>query len=99
MHQEIQRQNRLGHLATNHPNHVIWHEVGHAKFYRKHGWDHTRYENKPANFFGTAMRVSGYAASDPSEFVAEYFAATKLGKQYDQEVNDMYNHFVGEGGL
>jgi hypothetical protein len=42
-----------------------------------------------------AMKVSRYAGENPAEFVAEVFAGSLEGKEYDDEVMEMYKYYQG----
>lgn len=55
------------------------------------------YPNKYINDTGLARcsKVSNYAKTSPLEFKAEYIAGRMSGKQYSQDVNDMYAEFDG----
>jgi hypothetical protein len=39
---------------------------------------------------GLARRVSGYAAKDPGEFIAETYAGRRTGRRYDSQVMRAY---------
>lgn len=89
----ISESHRRGWLGTDHPNHVIWHEIGHAKFARARGWNQGNMimdvrEFHPAfpEFGEVASRISGMATVNGAEFLAEYYAGRRAGKKYDRDV-------------
>jgi hypothetical protein len=45
---------------------------------------------------GQAGKVSGYAMTSPSEFVAEVYAGTSTGKTYGKDTMDWFKHFGGK---
>lgn len=76
---------------------TVVHEMGHM----------LHYNATPSQFFGLhgasftkegdliAARVSGYAAGHPREFVAEVFLGLVYGKDWDDEILEMYSAYGG----
>lgn len=86
--------------ASPSPDHLTWHEIGHAKhhagqpdLYRTLG-DLDRWATSAQQ--AIAARVSRRAAHSPLEFIAEVFAARKAGIAIDDaEVATLYNDLGG----
>lgn len=85
-------------FATDDPQGIIHHEIGHALHWRR----------TPTNIHSaiaadvftadqetTAREVSEYAATQPTEFVAEVFAGLASGKRYSDAVMQLYHYFHG----
>jgi hypothetical protein len=81
---------------------VIMHEIGHSRAKR------TGFMNDPSKPWGIgtrpfdsarnqrlARRVSGYAATSPSEFIAETYAGRRTGRKYDHQVMRAYRQEMG----
>lgn len=99
-----------GFWSTADPQHPIVHEAGHYQHFQNvttdsRGLSFTATDGRvigghfPAgtNHQDIARRVSRYAASQPSEFVAETYAGVRLGKTFDDEVMDLYRYYGGTG--
>ncbi|MGP3925585.1 glycosyltransferase [Streptomyces sp. 8N616] len=76
------------------------HELGHFLHYcqsrgKYHDLSYTEFASGPAKAQSLASSVSGYAAGNAREFVAEVFLGLVYGKQYDQKVMDMYKALGG----
>jgi hypothetical protein len=75
-------------LSSDHPNHVVVHEIGHALY------------DPPDNFMAlkhqdiAREQVSKYAAMNPKEFVSEVYAGRQAGKSYSDEVNTMFKVYA-----
>lgn len=89
-----------GWMSSPHPNHTIWHELGHVLFKRTASIDHqsnasnTNGSSNP--FFKTiAAQVSRYAGTNGQEFIAEVFAAHRAGRRFPKEVLDQYERLHG----
>jgi hypothetical protein len=86
--------------STAHPQHIVRHELGHAAYY------HALAPEKRASIWlsealgpgelSIARRVSGRAAWNPKEFVAEVFAGLWGGVDYDDEVIALFEHYGGQ---
>ena len=80
-------------------DHIIHHEVGHAKHLERAGID--RYNEVKARKFTWAEKkvieqhVSRYGATKPIEFVAEMYAGLVSGREYNIEVSLLYLSFGG----
>jgi hypothetical protein len=86
--------------STAHPQHIVRHELGHAEHYRalsSHDLQHIWFAEdlNPAEL-SIAERVSGRAAWNPKEFVAEVFAGLWGGVDYDDEVIGLFEHYGGQ---
>lgn len=88
-----------GWSSSSHPNHVIWHELAHAKVKRDNpDRDHFLKNLKPlfdSVFKDKASRVSRYAATNGHEFVAEVYAARRAGRKLDDDILDYYKYLKG----
>lgn len=98
----------VSHISMIHPAGTLIHEVGHAMHF---GWAGSKppkemtdeeywtlagmkeFDDKKEK--RVAKRVSGYAASNPHEFIAETFAAMMLGVEFDDDVMELYKKFKG----
>jgi len=95
----MHKASRSGYLSSDHPDHVIVHEVGHALHHAQVG-DHVMQtlsarDWKSGQSAMATREVSMYGGSDPAEFVAEVYAGVKGGQTYDQEIMDIYHSFKG----
>lgn len=89
-----------GWASTASPNHVIWHELGHVKFKRTSSIDQdsnasNMMPNSDPRFKAIAEKVSGQAAENGQEFIAEVFAAMKGGRELPGEVMYLYQQMGG----
>ena len=95
-------QRRQGWFSSSSPKAVIMHEIGHSRAKR------TGFMNDPSKPWGIgtrpfdsarnqrlARRVSGYAATSPSEFIAETYAGRRTGRKYDHQVMRAYRQEMG----
>jgi hypothetical protein len=86
-------------FSTSEPNHIIVHEVGHAKHHANLG--DAQYKLVGTGTFSAAEKafvaqhVSRYAAQEPAEFVAEMYAGLAAGKSYNAEVTRLYLAYGG----
>ena len=93
---------RSGWLASSDPKAIIMHEVGHSKTKRSGFMNDSskpwgigvRPFDSPRNK-QLAKRVSGYAATSPSEFAAETYAGRRTGRKYDYQVMQAYRQEKG----
>lgn len=76
-------------LASQHPDHIVMHELGHAFF------------DPPDNFFNVMdtrdfvrKAVSHYAGANPKEFVSEVYAALISGRKFDARVMDLFKQYA-----
>lgn len=85
-----------GFWSSNHPDHAIIHELGHLAHY-KHSADLFRraLRDLTAEEQAIASKVSGYAADDAREFVAETFVLLTLGKPVADDVLALYRQLGG----
>lgn len=82
--------------STTHQYHNIIHELGHLDHYRN--GSSTISKNKSLKFSPEEKKliekeVSTYAGYEPNEFVAEVFAAIKLGKTYSSTIMELYKFY------
>jgi hypothetical protein len=95
-------QRRQGFWSSSNPAAVIYHEIGHRRANR------TGFINDSSKAWGIgvrpfsnnknqalARRVGQYAATSPSEFVAEVYAGLKTGRRYDHQVMRAYREEAG----
>jgi SPP1 gp7 family putative phage head morphogenesis protein len=89
-------------LSTSDPTraveHVIQHEIGHAEHDAN---DRERYllgarTNLAGRSLELAKSVSAYAKTNRREFVAEVYAALKLGRTFPDAVLELYKNFGGK---
>lgn len=97
---ELLRENEDdGWMSTGDTVGILRHELGHVAHLRTLGSYSTfeRYGHKrlSTDERKIATRVSGYAASEPVEFIAETFAGVGAGKQYDAKVIALYQKYKG----
>lgn len=89
----IENQKKLfesGYLSSPNPLHPIYHESSHLKHKDvSQVWNSKEYQQN------VAQKVSRYAKTNPSEFVAETYAGIKAGKNYDTDVMNLYKRFGG----
>lgn len=85
-------------FATSDPDHIIVHEVGHAKHFAANA---DRYAELKTRKFTAAEKalvagqVSRYGATEPLEFVAEMYAGLAAKKEYNLQVSLLYLSFGG----
>ncbi len=87
------------------PFRTIYHELGHlndkvrsiseSATGKVDFWDRLKAWNGNKKDFGTAYAVSDYAATSPSEFVAEVFAELVSGNKLPDNVMDLYKRLGG----
>ena len=88
-----EQMRRTGQVSTRHPDHIIMHELAHAKLCRHLGADrYFRLCQVPLGIDPTraASAVSGHAAGDPLEFAAEVYAGVWCGVRYPPDVMAYY---------
>ncbi len=92
---------RQHYYSTQHPQHIVRHELGHAKHYRaisssRKDRDAIWYvENLDSEQMRLVQRVSGRAMWNPKEFVAEVYAGLWAKVGYDDDVIALFNDFGG----
>ena len=88
-------------FSTQHPQHIVRHEIGHALHHRALAAapeQHHRIwyaENLERDHFRIARVVSGRAMWNPKEFVAEVYAGLWAKVVYADDVIDLFDHFGG----
>jgi hypothetical protein len=85
-------------FATNHPQHLMHHEVGHGLHARALG--RQDFDDLPDWFArpqdeAVALKVSRYAATEPGEFVAEVYAGMIAGRPFGDDVLKLYDRLGG----
>lgn len=88
-------QHRTGYWATDHPDHAIWHELGHVMHYQNSPVAYEASMVLSLSERGIAGKVSGYAEDGVREFVAETFAALALGRTLPSDVLNLYQILGG----
>jgi len=99
--EELDASHARGWLATNDPNQIINHELGH--WAHRHAVGTERFEelSKSKHVIATPMRtrikteVSEYASTSRIEFVAEVHAGLMAGKIYEPTIMVYYNYLGG----
>ena len=92
---------RQRYYSSQHPQHLVRHELGHAMHYRAilssgQVRDAIWYvENLDSEQMPLAQRVSGRAMWNPKEFVAEVYAGLWAKVVYDDDVMAFFNDFGG----
>ncbi len=86
-------------FAENNKFHVIFHEYGHFMHFKTTSFEslkeHTdEFKSNPRKQ-NTAEQVSGYAKSEPMEFVAEVYAGMLNGVHYPPDVLRLYHSYNG----
>jgi hypothetical protein len=87
--------------STQHPQHLVRHELGHAAHYRAISaspGDRDRIwhaEGLGIEQARIAQKVSGRAMWNPKEFVAEVYAGAWAKVHYDAQVVALFNEFRG----
>ena len=94
------RENRAaGWLAFDKPTGLMDHEIGHAKHHAAigdMGWAKLKLRHfTPETQAAITQDVSGYAATEPIEFVAEVYAGIKLGRTFSQRTMDLFSELNG----
>ena len=84
-----------GYWATDHPDHPIWHELGHAMQHDNSPIAYQAQAKLTITELAIAGKVSGYAQIDVREFVAETFAVLALGKPLPNDVLTLYQLYGG----
>lgn len=80
---------------------IVLHEIGHVNHYISIGSDNFKrlqdegWDSGGPEETDVAKKVSGYAATEPVEFVTETFSGYLSGKRYDDDVMKLYNHYGG----
>lgn len=86
-------------FSSGSDEHAITHEIGHALHDRglgSHQYQRIRELGfRPEQAKLVKDQVSGYAATEPVEFVAEVYAATKSGTVFSPEILDLYRQLGG----
>ena len=88
-----------GWSSSDHPNHVIWHELAHVKVKNDLSTtvnsSLTNLNSNNPTFKKLALKVSTYAAKNGHEFLAEVFAAKRSGRTLDDDVLKYYDFLGG----
>lgn len=85
-------------FSTSEPEHIVTHELGHARHDAASGADYERHRKAdwgPGEREAIAGEVSEYGASKPVELVAEVYAGLKAGRVYDEAVMRLYRIYGG----
>ena len=88
-------QHQTGYWATDHPDHAIWHELGHVMHYQNSPVAYQAHRVLSPSDRGIAGKVSGYAQDGVREFIAETFAALALGRTLPSDVLNLYQVLGG----
>jgi hypothetical protein len=92
---------RRNYFSTQHPQHLVRHEIGHAMHYRaissfREVRDPLWYsESLGIEEARIAHKVSGRALWNPKEFVAEVYAGLWAKVTYDNDVIALFHQFKG----
>lgn len=100
-----------GDFSSSSPTHVVYHELGHAKdkmistrigpfgnmwiLATRQGATQDQRVQRATKMEEVARRVSKYATTSPSEFIAEAYAGRRTGRKYDYQVMDAYREAAG----
>jgi hypothetical protein len=92
-----------GWISTSSPVHTLRHEMGHVQdpFLNKRPggldpWGVHKNRDQARRRQSLAGRVSGYAKTQPDEFVAETYAGLRSGRKYDHQVMGLYREMTGK---
>ena len=77
-----------GVLSSEHPEHAIHHEIGHALFDAPDNW------MNPIDEWKIAELVSKYARRNPKEFVSEVYAGIQAGIVYPEVVMNKFKVYA-----
>lgn len=93
-------------FSSGHPDSTVHHEIGHAKHYReikdrmysKRGRQWHDFRKPFPKLLGRRVgrEVSGYAATNKVEFVAEVYAGVKGGQKYSPRIMQYYKRLGGQ---
>lgn len=102
---------RTGFTSSSSPMHTAYHELGHARdknlsnrvgplgnmwiLATRKGSSQARRAERGDAMQRIARRVSRYATTNPSEFIAETYAGRRTGRRYDHEVMRAYREAMG----
>jgi SPP1 gp7 family putative phage head morphogenesis protein len=84
-----------GYWSSADPAHGVRHEMGHLSQHRQAPEIYAANAPLSAADRIIALRVSAYAGDDGREFVAETFAALLAGREFDEEVMQLYRQLGG----
>ena len=83
----MKKAHAAGQIGTNDPLHVIYHECAHMAHLLKD----VRWQGDEEQI---ASKVSRYATQNRNEFIAEYTAGVMAGKNYPEDVDNLYNNLM-----
>lgn len=84
-----------GKWSTKHPDHPIWHELGHAMHYDNSPTAYQTFQQLAPAEKIIAGKVSQYAQEDVREFIAETFTALAFGQSLPNDVLTLYQLYGG----
>lgn len=111
MEQAVETLHDRGQLSSPHPNHVVWHEQGHALAFRAAGIPggvelivaNSMTMDRGIFFNDLTGEVSDLASTNASEFIAEVYAGQRAGRAFSPEVIEMRDYLLdtanGNGNL
>jgi hypothetical protein len=85
-------------LSSASPDHLIHHEIGHARHYRAVGSERFQEMHAPVDESMRAkigLQVSTYGKTNQVEFVAEVYAASAGGRKFSDEIIQYYKKLGG----
>ena len=90
-----------GWQSSPHPDHVIFHELGHVLSKRDGGAEKDSYRSNVkgagnTTFENAARQVSRYAGTNGHEYVAEVYAGMRAGRKFGPDVMGMYERLGGQ---
>lgn len=105
------RNRAAGQFSSSSPMHVLYHELGHARdksirnrqgpfgemwiLATRQGSSDKKRAERATEMSKLSRRVSRYATTNPSEFIAETYAGRRTGRKYDYQVMDAYREARG----
>jgi len=105
------RSRAAGQFSSSSPMHVLYHELGHARdksirnrqgpfgemwiLATRQGSSDKKRAERATEMSKLSRRVSRYATTNPSEFIAETYAGRRTGRKYDNQVMDAYREARG----
>lgn len=92
---EVLQEYQAKRWSSPHPDHLIWHELGHLMFFRQASTVYWMNPPLAPLEILLAAQVSQYAEQSLREFMAETFAALLAGRSLPADVLSLYQQYGG----
>ncbi len=92
---EAQQQHQIGQWSSDHPDHAIWHELGHLIFFRQSSTLHWLNPPLAQSEIPIAAKIGRQAKESVREFMAETFAALLAGRSLPADILSLYQQYGG----